>query len=140
MKTTINPIKLRAIAKAKEATFMRGNYQVSLECSLDEYAAEFDPRYSNVNKNVPAEVTAYETKNGNILLKVLFHTVNNMDLEMKLSKKSDLEEDDLIDINSLKFLFIEKGDKCDWVVDGKVYVEPKPAKKTSKPAKSSKKK
>lgn len=113
--TTSNALKARALAKAKEATFVRGGYKVTIECSLEEYSKEFDKRYRNISS---AEVIAVETKDGNEFLKVLFHSSKGDDLEMKLSKKSSLEEEDSVDINTLKFLFIEKGEKCDWVVDG----------------------
>lgn len=128
MKTneTSKALMARAIAKAKEASFVRGGYTVAIECSLAEYAKEFDVRYKHADVNTPAEVFAVETKEGNTFLKVLFHVTKGDELEMKLSKKSDLEEDDLIDPSTLRFMFLEKGDKCDWVCDGDLYEEPKP--------------
>lgn len=132
--STINSIKARALQMAQKATFVRGNYQVAIECSLEEYAKEFDPRYSKVDTTKPAEVICHVLDNGDVITKILFHTVNNMDLEMGLSKKSILEEDDLVDVNTIKFKFLVKLDKCIWVCDGDLYEEPKPktTKKTTK--------
>lgn len=132
--TTNNLIKQLARQMAKKATFVRGNYQVAVECSLEEFTREFDSRYLNIDVNKPAEVISCMFDNGDIINNVLFHTTNNADLEMRLSKKSNLEEGDEIDITTIKFMFLTKLDKGFWVCDGDIYVEPKPkaTKKTTK--------
>lgn len=132
--SAINSIQARALQMARKATFVHGKYQVAIECSLEEYAKTYDPRYFSVDTNKPAEVVCHVLDSGDVITKMLFHTTNNIDLEIGLSKKSTLEEDDLVDLSTVKFKFLVRLDSGIWVCDGELYEEPKPVtkKKTTK--------
>lgn len=128
-----NFMKAALIAEARQAaersSFVRGSYSVLLTVGLDEYASTYDRRYKNIDTTVPAKVFAVILDSGKPFFKVLFTTTDGEEMEMKLSKESNLEEDDLIDVSTIKFSFIKKSKKSEWVCDGKLYEEPKPESK-----------
>lgn len=77
----------------------------SLTCTLQEYAEFFDPVFFHVNGN--PTIIAKERKDGGIFLKMAIPLEDGSIIEYDLSYRSDFEEDDEIDVNTLKFC-IEK--------------------------------
>lgn len=90
----------------------------SLTCTLAEYAEYFDPTFSHVSGN--PTIIAKERKDGGIFLKMAIPLEGGSTIEYDLSYESDFEEDDEIEVSTLKFCIEKFLDKSHGYATGDV--------------------